>query len=65
MSEGAASRTTLRMFVTGGTSRSQRAVVRVRNLCDRHFGGGYELDVVDVLERPDLRSDSRSWRRRR
>jgi circadian clock protein KaiB len=47
-------RTVLRLFVTGGTSRGRRAVVRVRDLCDRHLPGGYELDVIDVLERPEL-----------
>lgn len=47
-------RTVLRLFVTGGTSRGRRAVVRVRDLCDRHLPGGYDLDVVDVLERPDM-----------
>jgi circadian clock protein KaiB len=47
-------RTRLRLFVTGGTARAARAVVRVRTLCDRHLGQSYDLDVVDVLDRPDL-----------
>ena len=44
----------LRLYVTGQTLRSRRAIARLRELCDREFGAGYELVVVDVVEQPEL-----------
>ena len=44
----------LKLYVTGLTSRSQRAVATLRGLCDAELAGRYELLVVDVLERPEL-----------
>jgi circadian clock protein KaiB len=43
----------LLLFVTGQTTRSQRAVANLRKLCDR-LADRCELTVVDVLERPQL-----------
>ena len=44
----------LKLYVTGLTSRSRRAVATLRRLCDAELAGRYELLVVDVLERPEL-----------
>lgn len=46
------------LFVTGTTPRSTQAVETVRNLCEEHLAGRYELDVVDIYQNPErLASD--------
>ena len=42
----------LRLFVAGMTPRSTRAVDNIRSICERHLGGSYELEVVDLYETP-------------
>lgn len=44
----------LKLYITGLTSRSQRAVATLQRLCDSELAGRYELMVVDVLEQPEL-----------
>ena len=43
-----------RIFVTGASPRSQRAATNLRTLCAAALGDRFEIDVVDVLERPEL-----------
>ena len=44
----------LRLYVTGMTPRSTRAIASVRQVCDEHLAGRYELEVVDVYQQPEL-----------
>lgn len=44
----------LRLYITGRTSQSQRAIDNLRALCDRELQGAYEVEVIDVLEHPAL-----------
>jgi circadian clock protein KaiB len=54
-SSGAAPATyVLRLYITGTTARSMRAVENVRWLCEAHLGGDYDLEVVDVYQQPEL-----------
>jgi len=46
----------LRLFVAGMTTRSTRAVTNIRAICEEHFPGAYELEVVDLYEQPALAS---------
>lgn len=43
----------LRLFVTGSTPRSARAIANMRKICDENLEGRYDLEVVDVYENPD------------
>ena len=43
----------LRLYVSGSTPRSARAVRNMRRICDEHLAGRYELEVVDIYERPE------------
>ena len=38
----------LRLYVTGTTGRSIRAIQNVRRICDTHLAGAYDLEVIDV-----------------
>jgi circadian clock protein KaiB len=46
----------LRLFVAGMTARSTRAVENIRAICEEHFAGAYELEVVNLYEQPALAS---------
>ncbi len=47
----------LRLFVTGHTQKSTRAISNVTKLCERHLRGHYELDVVDLYQQPELAAE--------
>jgi circadian clock protein KaiB len=40
----------LRLYVTGTTSRSAKAIQSVRRICDTYLPGAYDLEVVDVYK---------------
>ena len=44
----------LRLYVTGMTERSARAISSIRALCEEHLKGRYRLQVVDLYARPQL-----------
>jgi circadian clock protein KaiB len=48
----------LKLFITGQTSRSTRAITNLRRICEDALTD-YELDIIDVLERPQLAEDDR------
>lgn len=44
----------LRLFVTGMTPRSTRAIRAVRALCERRLADRFDLEIVDVYQQPQL-----------
>lgn len=44
----------LRLYITGRTSHSLRAIENLRSICERELAGAYEVEVIDVLENPRL-----------
>ncbi len=48
-----------KLYITGNTPRSERAVNNLRRLCDERLGNGYTLEVIDVLEQPDVAETER------
>ena len=44
----------LRLYVTGMTPRSMRAIENVRAICEEHLQGRYELEVIDIYQQPVL-----------
>lgn len=42
----------LRLYVTGLTPRSTRAITIVRAVCEQHLAGHYELEIIDVYQMP-------------
>ena len=49
----AAPRYVLRLYVTGSTPRSARAVENMRRICEVHLAGRYDLEVIDIYQRPE------------
>ncbi len=44
----------LRLYVTGQSPNSIRAIENLRRTCEEHMPGRYRLEVVDLLENPRL-----------
>ena len=44
----------LRLYITGSTPQSQRAIDNLKLICDAELPGVYEVEVIDVLEHPAL-----------
>ncbi|WP_299785796.1 circadian clock KaiB family protein [Ramlibacter sp.] len=48
-----AERYSLRLYVAGSTPRSMQAVKNIRNICERHLAGLYDLEVIDIYQHPE------------
>ena len=44
----------LRLYVAGATPGSQRAIANLREICETQLAGRYQLEVIDVYQRPQL-----------
>ena len=44
----------LRLYVTGMTPKSARAIANVQRLCEEFLEGRYELKVIDIYQQPKL-----------
>ena len=42
----------LRLFVTGTTPRSARAIRNIRAICEENLPGRYTLEVIDIYQHP-------------
>ncbi|NGZ28206.1 MAG: circadian clock protein KaiB [Magnetococcales bacterium] len=49
----------LKLYITGHTSRSERAIKNLRRMCQEELGGKYEMRVIDILEQPQLAEDEK------
>ena len=47
----------LRLYISGFTPRSQRAIENLRNICERHLVGRYRIEVTDLYQSPGLAHD--------
>jgi circadian clock protein KaiB len=45
---------TLRLYVAGQTKKSLAAFANLKNICEEHLCGRYKIEVVDLLENPQL-----------
>lgn len=52
-------RVVLKLFVTGQTPSSERAVANLQQICETELRGKYMIKVIDVLERPQLAEDEK------
>ena len=44
----------LRLYVAGQTARSTAALANLRRICEERLAGKYSIEVIDLLERPQL-----------
>lgn len=44
----------LKLYITGTSPRSERAIANLVRLCEQKLANNYELSIIDVLEQPQL-----------
>jgi len=47
----------LRLYVTGMTPKSTKAIANVQRLCEKFLEGFYELKIIDIYQQPKLAKD--------
>lgn len=45
--------------MTGKTARAEQAIANLERICKEDLGGRYELQIIDVLEHPQLAEDEK------
>jgi len=48
----------LRLYITGSTSRSEIAIRNLKKICEEYLEGGYDLEVIDLYQKPSLAQDN-------
>ena len=54
LSERKQDRYVLRLYIAGMTARSMEAIASLKTLCEQLLSGRYELEVINLLEHPEL-----------
>jgi circadian clock protein KaiB len=49
----------LKLYVTGSSPRAQLAIANLRRICEQELRGQYQLEIIDVLERPQVAEDDK------
>lgn len=44
----------LRLYISGVSPKSVRALMNLKKFCEEHLAGRYELEVIDVYQQPTL-----------
>lgn len=44
----------LRLYITGSTPRSKKAIVNLKRICNEELGGKYDLEIIDIYQQPAL-----------
>jgi circadian clock protein KaiB len=51
---GTLSKYLLKLYVTGSSPRAETAIANLRRICEEDLSGEYELEIIDVLEKPEI-----------
>ncbi|CAH0348285.1 circadian clock KaiB family protein [Aquabacterium sp. CECT 9606] len=43
----------LSLYISGTTPHSAKALVSIRDICEAHLPGRYQLEIIDILLHPD------------
>lgn len=44
----------LRLYIAGQSTKSLAAISNLHRICEEHLAGQYDIEVVDLLENPQL-----------
>ena len=44
----------LRLYVAGRSAKSLTAFDNLRRICEEHLAGRYEIEIIDLVEKPEL-----------
>lgn len=42
----------LRLYITGASPNSTKAISNIRTICERKLGSKYKLEIIDVYQQP-------------
>lgn len=57
--EGHSAKYVLKLYVTGTSPRAEVAIANLRRICEQELSGQYQLQIIDVLEQPQVAEDDR------
>jgi circadian clock protein KaiB len=49
----------LKLYVTGTSPRAEVAIANLRRICEQELRGQYELEIIDVVEHPQIAEDDK------
>ena len=49
----------LKLYVAGSSPRTNVAITNLKRICEQDLAGQYEMEIIDVLEFPQLAEDER------
>ena len=49
----------MKLYVTGTSPRAELAIANLRRICEEDLRGQYALEIIDVLEQPDVAETDR------
>src|SRR5690349_10899194 len=52
--EPASAEYVLRLYITGASPNSARAITNLKRICDTHIKGRYSLEIVDVYQQNSI-----------
>lgn len=44
----------LRLFITGASPNSVRAVTNIKRICEQYLKNRYTLEIIDIYQKPDI-----------
>ncbi len=44
----------LRLYVTGNTPQSTRAILNLKRICEEYLTNRYDLEIIDIYKKPEL-----------
>ena len=47
----------MKLYVTGASALSSKALANIRTFCEKHLHGCYELEVIDIYQHPEMLSE--------
>jgi circadian clock protein KaiB len=57
--EAVLARFQLKLYITGSSTRAETAIANLRRICETDLRGEYELEIIDVLEHPEIAENDR------
>ena len=49
----------LKLYITGNTPKSQRAIANLLRICKEQLADEYQVEIIDVLEQPQVAEDEK------
>jgi circadian clock protein KaiB len=47
----------LKLYVSGMSRKSMEAIKNIKQLCDEHLKGAFELEIIDIYKNPEFASE--------